>query len=400
MVPKGWLELRIENCLKDQYSMAYGILQPGDDIAGGIPMLRTVDIGISGLIGSKVICVTKELHDEYSRTALNGGEVLLSVMGTIGRTIVVPESCCGWNVNRALAVIRLKSDIDPFYFCEYLKSPFINDRLVEQAIGSAQKRINLGDLRKYIVRIPPYHEQRKIAQILSTWDKAITTTERLLTNRQQHKKALMQRLLTGKQRFAGFEGEWNKATLVDVAKITMGSSPNSVAYNEEGVGLPLLQGNADIKNRRSCPRIFTSQITKECLINDILLSVRAPVGSVATALHNACIGRGIASIRAVKGVSQNFLYQWLLDFEPKWERYSQGSTFESVNSDDIKLLHILIPSIQEQQKIASVLSTADAEITTIQNQLDNLKQQKKALMQQLLTGKRRVKVDSLALAAQ
>ena len=313
--------------------------------------------------------------------------------GSIGEVFFIEEDY--WPLNTALWVKDFHGNDAKFLY--YLLSCFDYKKFSDK---TGVPGVNRNDLHAVKVGVPPLPEQRKIAQILSTWDKAITTTERLLTNRQQQKKALMQRLLTGKQRFAGFEGEWNKATLVDVAKITMGSSPNSVAYNEEGVGLPLLQGNADIKNRRSCPRIFTSQITKECLINDILLSVRAPVGSVATALHNACIGRGIASIRAVKGVSQNFLYQWLLDFEPKWERYSQGSTFESVNSDDIKLLHILIPSIQEQQKIASVLSTADAEITTIQNQLDNLKQQKKALMQQLLTGKRRVKVDSPALATQ
>ncbi|MGL5110620.1 MAG: restriction endonuclease subunit S, partial [Vibrio ordalii] len=182
--------------------------------------------------------------------------------------------------------------------------------------------------------------------------------------------------------------------LNQIANITMGSSPKSESYNEVGIGLPLLQGNADIKARKSAPRIYTSQITKECNVNDILLSVRAPVGTVAKSLHNACIGRGIASIQAKKNIVQEFVYQWLLAFEPKWERFSQGSTFEAVNSNDIKTLHISLPVFQEQQKIASVLTVADKEIELLQAKLAHLKEEKKALMQQLLTGKRRVKVDT------
>lgn len=190
-----------------------------------------------------------------------------------------------------------------------------------------------------------------------------------------------------------FSGEWLYFELKDVAKITMGSSPKSEAYNECQTGLPLIQGNADIKNRFSYPRIYTTEITKECMPNDILLSVRAPVGNIALSKHNACIGRGIAAIKANKVNFQGFLYQLLLWMEPRWSAFSQGSTFESINSDDIKRLKLKIPAQEEQTKIAIVLSTADQEIEALQKKLAYLKQEKKALMQQLLTGKRRVKVE-------
>ena len=266
-----------------------------------------------------------------------------------------------------------------------------------QAVGSTIKTIGLPYFKKLKIAVPPYPEQKKIAQILSTWDQAITTTEQLLANSQQQKKALMQQLLTGKKRLLDkngvrFSGEWKSYHLSHVAVIVMGSSPKSEAYNENGIGLPLLQGNADIKNRISAPRVFTSEITKECEIGDILLSVRAPVGTVAISEHKACIGRGIAALHAKPNFYQSFIYQFLLWFEPKWGSLSQGSTFESINSDDIKNLKIKVPNFGEQQKIAAVLSTADQEISALQQKLDALKQEKKALMQQLLTGKRRVLV--------
>ena len=263
--------------------------------------------------------------------------------------------------------------------------------------GAGRYKLNKASLEKIYLLIPPLAEQQKIAQILSTWDKAIAVTEQLLANSQQQKKALMQQLLTGKKRLLDgngvrFEGEWVQVKLNDISIIIMGSSPKSEAYNEIQVGMPLIQGNADIKNRYSCPRIYTSEITKSCLQGDILLSVRAPVGNVALSRHVACMGRGIAAIRANEKSFQDFLYQLLMWHEPKWVNFSQGSTFEAINSDDIRGLILKVPNVKEQQKIANVLSTADQEIEALQRKLDCLQQEKKALMQQLLTGKRRVKV--------
>jgi type I restriction enzyme, S subunit len=179
------------------------------------------------------------------------------------------------------------------------------------------------------------------------------------------------------------ERAWDKKKLSIISHVTMGSSPSSTCYSEEKIGLPLLQGNADIKDRLSAPRIYTSEITKECEIGDILLSVRAPVGTVAKSIHNACIGRGISALRAIKPNEQEYLYQWLFSYESSWQSISQGGTFDAVNSDDIRNLLVPIPKPEEQQKIASCLSSLDDLITAHTQKLDALKAHKKGLMQQL-----------------
>ena len=186
-------------------------------------------------------------------------------------------------------------------------------------------------------------------------------------------------------RFPEFEneGEWDKPKLSSVSDVIMGSSPSSLSYNENKIGLPLLQGNADIKNRLSTPRIYTTEITKECEIGDILLSVRAPVGTVAKSLHNACIGRGISALSAKKPNSQEYIYQWLFSYESSWAKISQGGTFDAVNSDDIKNLLVPIPKPQEQKKIASCLSSLDEVIAAHSQKLDLLKDHKKGMMQNL-----------------
>jgi len=184
--------------------------------------------------------------------------------------------------------------------------------------------------------------------------------------------------------------DWEEMRLEQVSKIIMGVSPNSENYNFEGQGKFLIQGNADIRNRKSAPRQYTSEITKECQVGDILMSVRAPVGEIAKSIHNACIGRGVCAIRNNKKADGEFLFYYLLNTEVLWSRFKQGSTFESVNSTDIRNFTIQIPPIQEQTAIADCLSTWDKGIEKLSALIASKKEQKKGLMQQLLTGKKRL----------
>jgi len=329
---------------------------------------------------------------EIQKFTLKKGDLIMCEGGEVGRCAIWIGEISNCYYQKALHRLRVKGEINAEYFQTYMRYIAGTKRLEDYTGRTSIAHLTREKLLKIPVLTPPLVEQNKIAKILTTWDKAIATTEKLLANSQHQKKSLMQQLLTGKKRFPEFDGEWEKLYLKDIATIIMGASPSSGAYNESGEGLPLLQGNADIKDRVSMPRVYTSQVTRECEVNDILIGVRAPVGSVARSMHHACIGRGIAAIRAKEYFIQKYIYFWLLYFEPRWERLSQGSTFESVNSNDVKTLHLNIPLIDEQRKIAVVLSTSDSEIETLKKKLDCLKKQKKALMQQLLTGKRRVSV--------
>ena len=365
MIPEGWVHGQIKD---------FFFLQRGFDL--------TQKNATDGFIP---VYSSSGLAYFHNISKVKGPGIVTGRKGSVGPVYLIEEDF--WPHDTTLWVTDFKGN-----HIEYIKYFMIYLKLERFDEASSVPTLNRNNVHGVKCVFPPLPEQKKIAQILSTWDKAITTTEQLLANSQQQKKALMQQLLTGKKRLKGFGGEWRTHDLSEVAIITMGSSPKSEAYNDLGMGLPLIQGNADVKNRKSAPRVFTSEITKECRIGDVLLSVRAPVGTIALSKHNACIGRGIASIRAILGVSQDYLYHWLLWFEPMWVSLSQGSTFESINSDDIKKLKMKLPAFEEQQAIAAVLSAADREIEVLQQKLEGLKQEKKALMQQLLTGKRRVKV--------
>lgn len=359
--------------------------------------LSAKNVTKNGFVFDEMQFINREKHEVLRKGKLGRGDIVVTTRGTVGNiahyTEFTPYEVI--RINSGMVLVRNTDDeIDTNYLHTLFRSFVIQNQFRRMTFGSAQPQLTVGILKKLSLPLPPLPEQKKIAEILSTWDRAIEVTEKLLENATRQKRALMQQLLTDKRRFPGFEGsEWREVKLGEVAEILMGSSPKSEAYNSNNTGLPLIQGNADIKKGRSMPRVFTSEVTRTCAIGDILLSVRAPVGTIAVSDHDACVGRGMAVVRPKKNTSAKWLLQFLYSAEPLWRRYSQGSTFEAINSKDIRSVSVKIPTdLAEQEAIGMSLERADMVVSLHQDQIGKLKSEKKALMQQLLTGKKRVKV--------
>ncbi len=178
--------------------------------------------------------------------------------------------------------------------------------------------------------------------------------------------------------------DWKYEKLENVANIIMGQSPSSEYYNSEKLGLPLIQGNANIEDRKSKPKIYSTQITKICEVDDILISVRAPVGTVAKSLHKAVIGRGVAAIRPI--TSSEFIYQYLLSIENAWLKVSQGSTFPAINGYELRNLIVPNPPQKERDAIAEILSSWDEAINKVFHSIKNEKRKKKSIVSKIYRG--------------
>lgn len=160
----------------------------------------------------------------------------------------------------------------------------------------------------------------------------------------------------------------------------MGQSPDSSSYNNNCIGLPLVQGNADMCERIATPQRYTSQPTKICEAGSIILSVRAPVGTVGKTFQKICLGRGVCGITS-KNIE--FMYQYLLNNENSWRHIEQGGTFTAINSDDIKSFPIILPSLPEQKKIADFLSLIDQRIEKQRQLVENLKKYKRGALSRI-----------------
>lgn len=194
--------------------------------------------------------------------------------------------------------------------------------------------------------------------------------------------------LVPKVRFKGFSDPWEQRKLGDITAITMGQSPSSANYTNNPEDHILVQGNADMKNGYVLPRVWTTQITKKAEAGDLILSVRAPVGDIGKTDYDVVLGRGVASIKG-----NEFIYQTLkyMNDIGKWTRFSTGSTFESINSADIKDARIGYPKLNEQNLIGNILEKMDSIIAANEDKLEQLKTLKKLMMQKIFSQEWRFK---------
>ncbi|MBU8967507.1 restriction endonuclease subunit S [Bacillus safensis] len=172
--------------------------------------------------------------------------------------------------------------------------------------------------------------------------------------------------------------------LSKIAEITMGQSPASSDCNDSGEGLPFYQGNADFGFKSPTPSRYCTKPKKTATAGDILFSVRAPVGDVNIANEECAIGRGLSAIRSVKALQQ-YLYFFLQFYKKEWGKVQQGSTFEAINKNDLAEMNVFAPPLQEQQKIADILSSVDETIEKTETIINQTEKVKSGLMQNLLT---------------
>ncbi len=261
------------------------------------------------------------------------------------------------------------------------------ERIMSMTAKSSVDSVRMEMIAGMQIPLPPVHEQAAIASALDDIDALLSSLDQLIAKKRDIQQATRQQLLTGQRRLPGFSGEWEINQLGDIVELIMGQSPSSSNYNRHGDGLPLIQGNADIADRITIKRIFTTELTKLGKCGDILLSVRAPVGEVARAAFDVCLGRGVCAIRG----GSDFLYHYLISIESSWAHLSKGSTFDSINSAELRTLELRLPPSQaEQSAIATILSDMDRELAALEARRDKARQLKQGMMQELLTGRIRL----------
>ncbi|HNI62934.1 MAG TPA: restriction endonuclease subunit S, partial [Agitococcus sp.] len=282
-------------------------------------------------------------------------------------------------------------------------------------VGGGKGNLNTSDFKRYPLLLPPLPEQIKVVEILSTWDNAINTVQKLLANSQQQKKALMQQLLTGKKRFSGFEEEWEEKRFADLYWYQEGPGVRKHQFTE--VGVKLFNGT-NIQNSNIDLSKTTTHIASEeaygtyahFLVDEGDLVIACSGISVEkfdekiafVEKHHLplCMNTSTMRFKTLNPQcsSIKFLRYFLSSksFKSQIGKQATGSAQLNFGPSHVAKCKIELPNIDEQQKIAAVLTTADQEIDNLRAQLNHLEKEKKALMQQLLTGKRRVKVEEAA----
>jgi type I restriction enzyme S subunit len=387
MVPNGWKQKSFKDILKlDRGSSPRPIVNFMTDSDDGVNWIKIGDTkGEAAFINSTKEKITKE-GAKKSRE-VSKGEIILSNSMSYGKPYIL--NIDGYIHDGWFVIRNYEQNLDKGYLIQLLGGEIVQRQYKRLAAGGVVTNISSELVYFVKVNLPPLPEQRKIAKILSTWDKAISTTERLIDNSKQQKKALMQQLLTGahtqRKRLLDdsgkpFEGEWEEVKLGEISHITTGSS------NREDSSLDgeytFFDRSEDI--RTSSRYLFDSEAVivpgegQDFVPKHFEGKFDLHQRTYAIMNFDGCVGR--------------FLFYYIGYHRHYFLAQAVGSTVKSLRLPMFQKMPINLPNQLEQAKIASVLNNADREIKILQQQLADLKQEKKALMQQLLTGKRRVKI--------
>lgn len=338
------------------------------------------------------------------------GDFLISKRQIVhGACGIVPAELDGAVVSNEYAVLQSNGN----FFLPFLKylseSIYFQQTCFHSSIGVHIEKM-LFKLDRWLdwqFHIPEKSEQERIYAVLSTWDRAIETTARLIENRQNQKRGLSDRLLTGEKRFKRFATlKWDHIELNQLCEIRRGASPRPIS-NKKWFA-PTGRGWVRISDVTSSTSEYLSEATQylspagvDASVavepGELIMSICATIGVPKIVGIPVCIHDGFVVFRNVKEtLSIAFLYHYLEFMADRLSNSGQPGTQKNLNTTIVGNLKVPNISLEEQETIATCLSTADAELRALRDQLRALKRERAALMQQLLTGKRRVRATELA----
>lgn len=286
-----------------------------------------------------------------------------------------------------------ETDVDPNYLF------FLTEHIAQNIPNLGYSR-HFKELRKIIVVVPPLSEQRKVARILSTWDQAIETVEKLIAGSQAQTKALIQQLIRQNRRLQGFEGNWNAITLGQICQVTTGQPAPKNSNDFSTRGIPFLRVNAlesllagssedDFEKISSkTAEHYRLSLFPEGTVIFAKSGMSSKLGRVYQLRKSCYLVSHYAAVLPNSETSSDFLVCWLEINPPS--SLIQGEGFPSIKISEIKKMKLELTSLAEQKAIVSVINCAKAEVQVWTRELKQLSDQKKVLMQQVLTGKRRV----------
>ncbi|MCG3712743.1 restriction endonuclease subunit S [Aliarcobacter butzleri] len=412
IIPEDW-EVVNFNELKDKtdsHSITGGPF--GSDLksehytTSGVRVIQLQNIGDGKFINKEFVYTSEEKANQLKNCLIYPNEIILAKMAEpVARACLIPSF-----EDKFLMCsdgIRLLVDKNRFstkYILEYINYDLFRKIAIDRSTGSTRGRIGLSDLKTIPLSLPPLKEQEKIADILITWNEAVDKQEKLIEAKELQKKALMQKLLSGEVRFSGFTDEWEEVRLSKIIKLQGGYAFKSEEFKKCGVPIVRISNISNTSNYMEMnDLVYYDELSNDnnfVIKKDDLLIAMSGATTGKVSIYNlekkAYLNQRVGLFKVIKSslINYSFLTQFIFSnfFSVQLTSLLVAGAQPNISSKDIESLKIKLPSLSEQQKIAEVLSLADDEINLLKNELEELKLQKKALMQKLLTGQVRVKV--------
>lgn len=384
-----WKEYTVQelidlDMLEEPLDGNHGSIHPktSDYVPAGVPFIMA-----NNLIGGSVDLKNCAFITEKQAATLRKGfakprDVLITHKATIGRTAIVPNTYETIILTPQVTYYRVKKGIDNRFLKYYFDSPDFQATLNNWAgAGSTRAYLGITAQHKLPVVLPPLDEQKKIANLLGVIDEKIENNDEINKNLQEQAQTLYTNMF-----IHNASVQWGEGALSDVADITMGQSPKGDTYNEDGIGTVFFQGRGEFGFRFPTRRLFTTDPKRMAQSNDVLMSVRAPVGDLNVAYEPCCIGRGLGAIRS-KDNHQSFVLYTVFSLREKLDMFNgEGTVFGSINRDALNSMPIIIPTKGEMDRFEEIVAPMDAAIRNNYEEICRLEAIRDSLLPRLMSG--------------
>ena len=379
----------------------------------GIPVIRNYNLKDGKIDCTNLSFVSEEDYKERVKRAIpEESDIIISREAPMGVVGIVPKEfqCC---LGQRLVLLKIdKSKCIPKYLLYTLMSEYVQVQIrrINQT-GSIVSNLNISSFKKLKIPLHNFEEQRKIANILSAIDDKIQINNQINQELEAMAKTLYDywfvqfdfpdqngkpykssggKLVYNQDLKREIPEGWGVEKLGDIANITMGQSPKGTSYNEVGEGMLFFQGSTDFGWRFPVVRQYTTEPSRIAEEDDILLSVRAPVGTLNIADTRCCIGRGLAAINSKVGVN-SYIFNVMQDFKKLFDmRNSVGTTFGSITKDDLYSLQLVYPPNELLMKFDQSVKSFDREIKNRSRQNQGLTQLRDWILPMLMNGQVKV----------
>ncbi len=347
----------------------------------GTPIITVEHLGDNKIIHNNLPLVGDEDKNRLSKYLLSEGDIVFSRVGSVDRRAYVSAAENGWMFSGRCLRVRPSKNVDSKYLSYYFGLEDFKETIRRIAVGATMPSINTSILSDVVLSLPSLPTQRHIASILTSLDDKID-----LLRRENATLEAMAETLFRQWFVEGAKEEWKEGKLGDEFNFTMGQSPSGDSFNEEGVGIPMYQGNADFGFRFPSKRVFTTQPTRFAEPNDTLISVRAPVGAQNMATEKCCIGRGVAAFRYKGNPSYySYTYYKLKSLLEEIKQFNDnGTVFGSISKSDFENLDIVIPDDETIKMFQSQVKVIDDKIINNNNEIQTLVQTRDGLLPRLM----------------
>ena len=417
--PENWKVVPLETLLRDSKGIAVGVMYPGPNTPGGVPLIKVGDVN-GGLVSLRPsYCISAEVNAEYKRTQLAGDELLITLVGNPGECVVVKKHMAGWNAARAIAVIRLEDPSLRVYLKTVLESTACRHLIDAVLNTTVQKTLNLKDIRLLPIPMPP----KQVIQAISGFSNALNDRIALLRETNATLEAIAQALFKSwfidfdpvRAKAEGLEPEgmdaataalfpdsfeesekglvpfgWSVRSVYDVARVIYGAPFASKRFNTEGVGAPLVRIR-DLKHES--PGVFTDENhPKGYMIQpgDLVVGMDGEFRAYLWGGKPAWLNQRVCVFAPESGVSAAFVHRSITPLLAAVEASETATTVIHLGKNDIDRFRVTVPNQSVLTAFAAVAEPIYARIVQSKQTAFSLAELRDTLLPRLISGQLRL----------